>query len=728
MKSVPLRSRLFLLVAAGIAPVALVSGIALYGYFHEQRAEAHRTGIDITRALATAVDSEARRTISVLEVLATAPVLDTDDLAAFQARALRAIATQPHWRLVILAQPDGTPVINTRHSQGALPPIAEMDSFKRVVQTRKPVVGNLSKGFRGEWAIPVRVPVERSGNLRYVLTAAVSPDAFLEIVQRQRVPRDWIVSIFDEKLQRVARSRDAQFLAAAPAPELKTMLESGALEGNGFTHTIEGEPIYTAYTRLEDPKWSIAIGLPVGVVEAGATRSLLVYGGGVLLSVLLGTAVALGLARTINAPIARLRDAANAFGRAEEVRIPASGIPEIREVGDALVESSRLRRLHEEERDQLLQRERSARAFAEAANKSKDEFLAMLGHELRNPLGAISNAAGLLNDPRAVEETRRQAGEIIVRQIGHLTRLTDDLLDAARALTGKIVLERQAVDLGALTAQALRTLKAAGRTQKHRIVESLDVAWVDADPIRLDQIVSNLVVNAVKYTPAGGTIRISVARERDEVVLRVLDTGIGLSRELAARVFDLFVQGDRDLDRSLGGLGIGLTLVRRLAEMHGGAVSVRSPGAGQGSEFIVRLPAIDPPVPAARREDKAVEGDLLDVLIVEDNADARETLQMLLELSGHRVHAAEDGASGLSAALERQPDVMLVDIGLPRMDGYEVARRLRDAAGASRPYMIAVTGYGTPEDRQRAIDAGFDAHVVKPVDFDALMRVLRKRA
>ena len=727
MKSVPLRTRLFLLVAAGIAPVALVSGLALFAYFHEQRAEAHRTGIDITRALATAVDAEARRTISVLEVLATTPVLDTDDLAAFQARALRAIATQPHWRLVILAQPDGTPVINTRHSQGPLPPIADVESLHRVVRTRKPVVGDLAKGLRGEWAIPIRVPVERSGNLRYVLTAVISPDAFLEIVQRQRVPRDWVVSIFDAKLQRVARSRDAQYLAAAPAPELKAMLETGALEGNGFTHTLEGEPIYTAYTRLEDPRWAIAIGLPASAVEAGATRSLLVYGGGVILSILLGTAVALGLARTINAPIARVRDAANALGRGEEVRLPPSGIPEIREVADALVESSRLRSLHEEERDQLLRRERSARAFAEAANKSKDEFLAMLGHELRNPLGAISNAAGLLNDPRAVDETRRQAGEIIVRQVGHLTRLTDDLLDAARALTGKIVLERHAVDFGALTAQALRTLKAAGRTSKHRIVETLDAAWVDADPIRLDQIVSNLVVNAVKYTPPGGTIRVAVAREGDEAVLRVLDTGIGLSPELAARVFDLFVQGDRELDRSLGGLGIGLTLVRRLAEMHGGTVSVRSPGEGQGSEFIVRLPAIDPPQPAAAREDKAAPAEALDVLVVEDNADARETLQMLLELSGHRVRTAEDGPSGLAAGLEHKPDVMLVDIGLPRMDGYEVARRLHEAAGASRPFMIAVTGYGTPEDRQRAMDAGFDAHVVKPVDYDALTQVLRKR-
>ncbi len=723
----PLRRRLFLLVAAGIAPVALVSGIALLAFFYQQREQAHRAGLEITRALATAVDAETRRTIAVLEAIATSQVLDTDDLAAFQGRAQRVLATQPHWRVIILALPDGTPVLNSRYPAGPLPALAEMESFQRVVNERRPVVGDLARGYRGEWAVPIRVPVERGGKLRYVLTAAVSPDGFVEIVQRQRVPTDWVVSIFDGQNQRVARSRDAQFLAAPPAPALKTLLDTGQPEGTGFTRTMEGEPIYTAYSRLADPRWTIAIGLPVGMVESAAWKSLAVYGGGVLISIALGIAVALWVARSINAPIAQLRGGADALGRGEPFELAATGIREIQEVGDALVASSRERRRHEEEREELLQRERSARAFAEAANKSKDEFLAMLGHELRNPLGAISNAAGLLNDPRVADETRRQAAEIIVRQVGHLTRLTDDLLDAARALTGEIVLERGPVDLAALVAQALRTLKAAGRTQKHRIIEALDAVWVDADPIRLDQIVSNLVGNAVKYTPADGTIRVIVGREGDDAVLRVVDTGIGLRPELAERVFDLFVQGDRELDRSLGGLGIGLTLVRQLAQMHGGTASVRSEGPGKGSEFIVRLPAIQAPAQDAGRREERDPVPACSVLVVEDNDDARETLQMLLELAGHAVSSERDGPSGLRAALENRPDVMLVDIGLPKMDGYEVARRVRDAADGAHPYMVAITGYGTPDDRQRAIDAGFDAHLVKPVDFDALTEVLRHR-
>lgn len=724
MKSVPLRRRLLLLVAAAIAPIALVSGLALLAFFDQQRDQAHRAGLEITRALATAVDAELRRTISVLEVLATAPQLDTDDLASFLARSQRWLATQPQWRMILLFTPDGTPLMNTRVTAAPLPGLVERESFERVVHERRPVVGDLARGFRGEWGVPIRVPVERAGQLRYVLTAVITPDAFIELMQRQRLPSDWVVSIFDAKKQRLARSRDAQYLGAQPAPTLKALLASGAAEGTGFTGTVEGDRVYTAYTRLSDPSWTIAIGVPPYVVESGAWRSLAVYGGGVLLSLALGLFVAFRVARSVNRPMAQVRVAANALGRGEPVQPVTSDIDEIREVADALVASSERRRRHEAEREELLKSEQSARTFAEAANKSKDEFLAMLGHELRNPLGAISNAASLLQDARTPEDTRQQARDIIVRQVGHLARLTDDLLDAARALRGKIVLDRQPLDLAALAAQGLRTLKAARRTGRHRIVEELEPAWVDADAIRLDQILSNLVGNAVKFTPPGGTIRVRVAREGDAAVLRVSDTGVGLSPEFAPRVFDLFVQGESDLDRSLGGLGIGLTLVRRLTEMHGGSVSVHSEGRGQGSEFVVRLPAIEAPVVEPAPEKSREAGPPREVLLVEDNEDARETLKLLLELAGHRVHVEADGQSGLDTALAIKPDIMLVDIGLPRMSGYEIARRIR-LAGEPNPYMIALTGYGAPEDRDRALEAGFDAHVVKPVDFNALTEVLR---
>jgi two-component system, sensor histidine kinase len=287
------------------------------------------------------------------------------------------------------------------------------------------------------------------------------------------------------------------------------------------------------------------------------------------------------------------------------------------------------------------------------------------------------------------------------------------------------VLSLRPIDLAQVAAQAAATLKAAGRTTHHHLVESYEPVWIEADRVRVDQIISNLVINAVKYTPPGGRVEVRVFPELGNAVLTVADDGIGLEPELAARVFDLFVQGDRDLDRALGGLGIGLTLVKRLAEMHGGTASVTSKGTGMGSEFRVSIPAIEPPEVSGPLPAQAERPARRDIVVVEDNADARETLQHILELAGHVVHTASDGVAGLQAVLTQRPDVALVDIGLPLMDGYEVARRIRATEKAGEHIvLVAVTGYGLPEDRERALHAGFDAHMVKPVDAQALAQLL----
>jgi CheY-like chemotaxis protein/nitrogen-specific signal transduction histidine kinase len=396
---------------------------------------------------------------------------------------------------------------------------------------------------------------------------------------------------------------------------------------------------------------------------------------------------------------------------------PETGIREIHDVGTALAEASQAR-------TRLLESEQAARTDAENANRAKDEFLAMLGHELRNPLGAISNASTILQTPNIPPDTAGRARSVISRQVGHLTRLMDDLLDVGRALTGKIQLRRQPCDLALAVGQSVATLRSAQRFRDHRVVEEYHPVWVYCDPIRMDQIVSNLLVNAAKYTPAGGSIRVSVSQEGNFAVLRVADDGIGILPDLAARVFDLFVQGDRALDRSQGGMGIGLTLVRRLAEMHGGGVSVHSEGPGRGAEFTVRLPAIEAPQVASPPPARMMLEPARHILVVEDNMDAADTLRALLELHGHRVDTANEGMSGLERALSAQPEVVLLDVGLPGMDGYEVARRIRAAKGIRRPLLVAITGYGAPEDRQRAIDAGFDAHITKPVEYPTLAALL----
>jgi PAS domain S-box-containing protein len=384
------------------------------------------------------------------------------------------------------------------------------------------------------------------------------------------------------------------------------------------------------------------------------------------------------------------------------------------------------RRRLEEERRRLLAREQAALAEAQAGNRARDEFLALLGHELRNPLGAMANAAQVLGLVGVPADRVDRARQILARQVHHLTRLVEDLLDVGRVTAGKLVLDRRPLELGDAVQRCLSALAAAGKTERHELVVEIEPVWLDADEVRVEQIIANLLENAVKYTPARGRIRVSVRGVEGDAVLRVQDEGMGMSPDLVARVFDLFVQGEHTLERDSGGLGIGLTLVRRLVELHGGTIEAASEGPGQGSTFTVRLPAQPTsaglprpvaamPEPGARRR----------VLLVEDDQDARESLRSVLELAGHDVHVAEDGPSGLAAIQELAPDIALVDIGLPGLDGYEVARRVRAQSDGGEPVLVAVTGYGSAEDRERAQAAGFDVHLVKPLAADQLARILR---
>ena len=372
------------------------------------------------------------------------------------------------------------------------------------------------------------------------------------------------------------------------------------------------------------------------------------------------------------------------------------------------------------ERARLAALERAARLEAEAASKAKDEFLAMLGHELRNPLSAIAAAIEVLERVPGDDDIAANARSIVARQTRHLARMMDDLLDVGRVIAGKVLLVRRPIDLGVLARRVAATLDVTGEARGHSLrLELGQQAWVDADATRLEQVITNLVTNAIKYTPPGSELTLSVAGEGDEAVLRVRDNGPGIPASLLPHIFDLFVQGERTPDRRAGGLGIGLTLARRLVELHGGRVSVNS--SADGTVFEVRLPAIEAPAnePQPAVSDRPSRRHLV---LVEDNEDALSGLRAALELDGHSVLAACDGPSGLKAVLETRPDAAIVDIGLPGMTGLELARRSR-AAGYTG-LMIALSGYGREPDVERALACGFDHHLVKPVDALALQRLL----
>jgi len=385
-------------------------------------------------------------------------------------------------------------------------------------------------------------------------------------------------------------------------------------------------------------------------------------------------------------------------------------------------EALRIRNERMESEVYLRARERDE---AQAANRAKDDFLAMLGHELRNPLAAIASATEILKRLGTTTGAAGQSRAVIERQVRHLKRLVDDLLDAARVQAGKVTLDRRPLDLAEAVHRAVSVVQSTDPAIQHVVQVDAQPVGVSFDPARLEQVVVNLLTNALKFTPAGGAIRVGVRAGADTATLVVEDEGIGIPEDVLPRIFDLFFQGERTAARSEGGLGIGLTLVKTLTELHGGTIEARTGGPGLGSAFVIRLPRVALPRTAApRRLPQSTEHRR--ILIIEDNDDARDMLKTWMTLEGHEVLEAANGIEGVKMLIDERPEVAFIDIGLPGMDGYEVARMARQQADLATR-LVALTGYGQAADRQRSFQAGFDDFVVKPVDPTRLTQILTDR-
>lgn len=371
-----------------------------------------------------------------------------------------------------------------------------------------------------------------------------------------------------------------------------------------------------------------------------------------------------------------------------------------------------------------------AEALAEQSRR-KDEFLAMLSHELRNPLAPIRSATHMLKLQERGSENliQQQAREVIERQVTNLTRLVSDLLQISRVATGQIKLRPETVDMRQIVQHGLQTARPLIDRQRHQVLLKLpeEPVWVHVDPTRLEEVVVNLLTNAAKYTDEGGRIELILDGEPDRTILRVRDSGMGIAAELLPRIFDLFTQAERSIDRSQGGLGIGLSLVKRLVELHGGTVTANSAGLGEGSEFIVSMPLaaapdLAPPSGVVGQATQSARG--LRVLVVDDNIDGCKMLAHFLRHQGYAVQTAYTGTAGLQTAETWRPDAILLDIGLPGLDGYAIARRIRADSALKNITLIALTGYGQDSDIQLAREAGFDAHLVKPVDPTVVEKLL----
>jgi signal transduction histidine kinase/CheY-like chemotaxis protein len=721
-----LRSYLSVLVLAGVAPLIVLTVVVTVSLARQQR-DAVAQGMTYTvDALAMLIENDLEISIKSLETLAASARLDVDDLPQFYEHARRVRLLQ-RWTTIGLLDAAGNHRLNVaRPLDAPLPDLRDREYFKHVVATGKPYVSDPLVGRATATVdLAVAVPVTRGGRLKYVLFAGVDPSRFNALFEAQQLSSSVVVSIVSRSGIVIARNHDhAHHVGRELLPEYLARIRQTP-EGTFRGKRTPDVELDSAYRRVRLTGWTVDLALPRDTLEAPVRRIAWIGSivGGCIVIAALGLALIFG--RRMARDIRHLASTTSTLGQGEAA--PASNplaVAELEEMRRFIAQADVVLRTRERERAELLARTQAARAEAETSNQAKDEFLAMLGHELRNPLGAISSAAALLNARGRSEQMAEHARAVIGRQVQHLSRMVDDLLDASRMTTGKVLLTRRPLDLAELVRGAVAGWRASGRFDRHAVRVEASAVWIDADETRMEQVLSNLVGNALKYTPQGGRVTIRVGPEGDAAVLEVADTGAGIPAAILDKVFDLFVQGDRTLDRAEGGLGIGLTLVKLLVRMHGGSVMARSDGAGQGSVFTVHLDRIATPVPTAVAAPDDRSQARRRILLVEDNADAREMLRIGLTQQGHEVHEAADGTAGVDLAARVEPDVALIDIGLPGIDGYEVARRIREAQNGRSIYLVAVTGYGQAEDRRRARDAGFDAHATKPVLPERLARLI----
>ena len=704
--------------------MTLFAGALMVTLWRQHQDELFRSLQDTARAVSLAVDRDIESSIKRLEVLGNEESLRAERWADFHRETRRLVAVSDDWTNLLVFSQSGDALVNVRIPDGQpLPQYESVDYVQSVIREGRPMVSNLFVSpTTGEPVVHVAVPIVREGKPTLVLAASLDLSDFDRLVFDQAARSEGVASIFDRNLRFVARSRDSQtYLGSFPVGPMRAAMEQHE-SGTGRLPAYDMADVYSAWTRSDLTGWSITFGVPAAPAETSLRSSLALLGSVGLIVLVMTVLVALHISRRVAHIMAEATKSAMALARGEPLPTLESGVTELTELGVALDRAGRIlkneseeRARAEAERELLLEREQQARAQAEAAGRAKDEFLAMLGHELRNPLAPILFAVELAKTHADEPPTREL--EIIERQARHIERLVNDLLDIARIVRGKVSLNKKVEELHPIVSKAVEIAAPLLETKQH--VLQLDVPKhglrVEADETRLAQVIANLLTNAAKFTAPGGEISLSAWREGQDVLVRVRDTGIGIAPELLPNVFDIFTQGKRS-NEAAQGLGLGLALVQSFVRLHGGTVAAHSEGPNHGSEFTVRLPAVEAEVVCGVASPLAVTastGAPGRILVVDDNVDAADTLGELLVARGYQVVTANDGRRALELARSFDPQLAIVDLGMPVMDGYQVAQAL--SRTPDRPFLIAVTGYGQEHDRERSRAAGFDRHLIKPV-------------
>ncbi|MGZ9029974.1 MAG: hybrid sensor histidine kinase/response regulator [Burkholderiaceae bacterium] len=728
-RSRSLVARLSALPVAIVLPTLAFAAALLYALWSAQQVELQRNLQHTAHTLAVALDRELAGSTRELERIAESSLLRTGRLADFHAYLVRIVNERRQFTNLVMFDLAGQQTVNALVPFGRTLPAIHRPLEEQVVTTGKAAVSDLLPDTTdGAPSIAVAVPVKVDGVLRGVLTARLDHEDLSRLLSEQQSRAGGVAAILDRSDRVIAHSRDSGTLFGREVPGYYRQLLRGGPRGAAASHSLDGEPILTAWEKLPFG-WTATIGSPSGGFVATFAGSIFALAALGLLLLALSVLGVVMLARRVRGELVEISGQTHRLSAGESIPFRRFTFRELDDVYTGMRDASqRVAELVGSLRDsEGVARERLG--ALEREDSRKDAFLAMLAHELRNPLAPIRTAAETLRvqppDPRTIARAR----EIIARQVMHLSRLVDDLLDVSRITQGKIVLHPILLDLRTVVSVCVHSAEAMAVHRKQSVLwdEPTEPVWVDGDLVRLTQVVDNLLSNALKFSAAGGRVNVWLDVEDGHAVLTVHDEGSGIPTELVDRVFDMFVQGDDSLERSSGGLGLGLTLVRELTRLHGGDVSAISEGSGRGATFTVRLPSstrkpdrLIAPVESAPHRLNDSRGR---VLVVDDNEDAAEALAWILE-PVHEVQIAYDGRAAVERAQAFQPDVVLLDIGLPVLNGYQVAEELRKTPQTSHCVIIAITGYGQSSDREKALQSGFDFHLVKPAEPTQVLRMI----
>ena len=731
------RTYLAAIVLTVLVPLLALSAWGLNLLLEEEKEARLLTVEARARSIALSIDKELVRAEGALRVVGQTRLMAREDFAALYELMRKTITSPDSW--AVLYDAEGRMLLHTHHPYGTRFDEGPNTWVPRALALGKPSVSNLREGRAGKWkVVSVNLPAEGESGRQYLLSHTFHVSHITALLQRQELPPDWVVGVFGEDGISIARNlREQEFVGK---PVKRELFEASRQRATGRLNNVtrDGLRAYNTFTHTTRADWTVAIAAPEEEINRPARTATFIAACVLLFA--LGSAV-LGIvlvARRLSASFDLALHAAKSLELGKIPVVQPSGVVEadvlqraLHHAGTKLEAENQVRQRLEREREGLLRSEREARRAAENQNNAKDEFLAMLAHELRNPLAPIVAAAHMLKLPGRDEASVQRTGDIIIRQADHLKSLIHDLLDVSRVTRGLVSIDQHPVEVEAVVKSAIEQAQPLINSRRHALALDLRAAGavVLGDKKRLVQVVANLLTNAAKYTPPEGRIVLSADVRDQQLVLAVSDNGIGIDPELLPHVFDLFRQAQRSADRSQGGLGLGLALVRSIMELHGGQVSAHSEGLGKGACFTLTLPLHAGGAAQAGRPQDAARGRAPGpLMIVDDNVDAARTLAHLLEAKGHQVTVMANARSALDESARRPMPLYILDIGLPDIDGYELARRLRAAPGSADAILIALTGYGQTHDREAAFAAGFDHHFVKPIDIAALDRILADAA